>query len=60
MKRAVAFFALLHIMAVGVRAQVAINSATSLLIDKNEPGPVQKAAGDLVLHFINTLTYIKA
>ncbi len=47
MKRAVTFFALLHIIAVGVRAQVAINSATSLLIDRNEPGPVQKAAGDL-------------
>jgi hypothetical protein len=34
-------------MAVGVRAQVAINSATTLLIDSNEPAPVQKAARDL-------------
>ena len=47
MKRAIALFAILHIMAVGARAQVAINSATTLLIDRNEPGPVQKAASDL-------------
>jgi hypothetical protein len=46
-KRIFALIVFLPLMAVGVRAQVAINSATTLLIDSNEPAPVQKAARDL-------------
>lgn len=46
-KRTLAFIALLPIMAIGTRAQVAINSATTLLISRNEPAPVQRAASDL-------------
>ena len=48
-KRTVTLIAFLQIMVVGVRAQVAINSATTLLIDRNEPGPIQKAASDLAV-----------
>jgi hypothetical protein len=46
-KHTLALIAFMQIMSVGVHAQVAINSATTLLIDRNEPGPVQKAARDL-------------
>jgi hypothetical protein len=48
-KRALALIAFMQFMAMGVRAQVAINSATTLLVDKNEPIAVQKAASDLAL-----------
>jgi hypothetical protein len=46
-KRTIALLAFMQIMAVGVRGQTAINSSTTLLIDRNEPGPIQKAARDL-------------
>ena len=46
-KRIFALIVLMQLMAVGVRAQVAINSATTLLIDPNEPAPIQMAARDL-------------
>src|SRR5208282_3264339 len=46
-KQTLALIIFLQVMAVGVHAQVAINSATTLLIDPNEPVPVQKAARDL-------------
>jgi hypothetical protein len=46
-KRIVGLIIFFQITVAGVRAQVAINSATTLLIDTNEPVPVQKAARDL-------------
>jgi hypothetical protein len=47
-KRAVALIIWFHFLAVGARAQVAVNSATTVLIDRNEPVAIQKAANDLV------------
>ncbi len=46
-KRALALIVFLPLMVGAARAQVAINSATTLLIDPNEPAPVQMAARDL-------------
>ena len=46
-ERILALILFLQIMVVGVRAQVVIDSATTLLIARNEPAPVQKAASDL-------------
>ena len=46
-RRALAFIILLLLTVSGVRAQVAISSTTTLLIDRDEPGPIQKAAIDL-------------
>ena len=48
LKRAVAVLIFVHVLAAGTRAQVAVNSATTVLIDPSEPTAVQKAAGDLV------------
>ena len=46
-KRSFALLFFLTLVAVGARAQVAINSSTTLLIDANEPVPILKAARDL-------------
>ena len=46
-KRALALIVFLPLMVGAARAQVAINSATTLLIDPNEPTPIQMAARDL-------------
>ena len=47
MKRVAALIILFVFLLVNAHAQVAVNSATTLLIDRNEPVAVQKAAKDL-------------
>ena len=47
MRRAAEIVALFQLLLLGAQAQVPVNSATTLLIDRNEPGAVQKAASDL-------------
>jgi hypothetical protein len=46
-KRLAALIVLFVLLLVDAHAQVAVNSATTLLIDRNEPVAVQKAASDL-------------
>jgi hypothetical protein len=47
MKRAATLLVWFQLQLVGAYAQVAVNSATTLLIDQNEPVAGQKAAADL-------------
>ena len=47
MRRAAEIIVLFQILLLGAQAQVTVNSATALLIGRNEPGAVQKAASDL-------------